>query len=219
MSKKSFPIVMGIVGLLIASLACSRLTGSPASGFQATADAAFTQASSGAATAGAQGSSAEATANAAFTQAAGQGNSAEATANAAATELVATANAAGGTGGGDATATPQTGQPTAEATSSGGGGGTTADGGPSDVPLVNADNTILIASAQLVSYQTTADIATTIKFYKDAMPNNGWTADATTTVETPTATVLAFKKDNRSAQVSITGDPTSKKTIVLITIS
>jgi hypothetical protein len=218
MSKKSLPIVMTMTGLLIATLACNRLTGSPASGFQATANAVYTQAASGAATVGVQGNSAEATANAALTQAVGQGNSAEATANAAATELVATANAAGGTGG-DATATPETGQPTAEATSSGGGGGTTADGGPSDIPLVDANNTILIASAQLVSYQTTADIATTIKFYKDSMPSNGWTADPTTSVETPTATVLAFKKDNRAAQVSIAGDPTSNKTIVLITIS
>jgi len=106
--------------------------------------------------------------------------------------------------------------PTAEATTA--GGGATADGGPTDIPLVNADNTVLLASAQLVSYQTTADIATTIKFYKDAMPTNGWTADANLTVETPTATVLAFTKDTRSAQVSITGDPTSSKTIVVITV-
>jgi hypothetical protein len=155
MSKKSLPILFPMVVLLFASLACNALSGGAASGFQATANAAFTQAAAGAATAGVQGSSAEATANAALTQAVGQGSSLEATANAAATEANATANAV--TGGTDATATPAGDQPTAEATTA--GGGTTADGGPADIPLVNAANTVLLASAQLVSYQTTADAA------------------------------------------------------------
>jgi len=214
MSRKSMPILFPMIVLLFASLACNAISGGAASGFQATANAAFTQAAAGAATAGVQGSSLEATANALASQAVGSGDSAQATADAASTEAIATANAVTG---GDASATPAGDQPTAEATTA--GGGATADGGPTDIPLVNADNTVLLASAQLVSYQTTADIATTIKFYKDAMPTNGWTADANLTVETPTATVLAFTKDTRSAQVSITGDPTSSKTIVVITVS
>jgi hypothetical protein len=217
MSKKSLPIVFPIVVLLIASLACNRLTGGAASGPQATVDAAFTQAAASAATAGVQGSSVEATANAAASQAVGAGDSGLATANAAATEAIATTNAATGGNTSDSTATPAADQPTAAATTA--GGGSTANGGPDDIPLVDANNTVLVASAQLVSYQTSADAATTIKFYKDTMPTKGWTVDANLTVETPTATILAFTKDSRSAQVSITGDPTSQKTIVVIMVS
>jgi hypothetical protein len=70
----------------------------------------------------------------------------------------------------------------------------------------------------LVSYQSKTDMATVVKFYKDEMPKNGWTQDTATSVETGTAVILAYKKDSRQAQVSVTTDPTGKQTVVLITI-
>lgn len=194
MSKKSLPLLLPIVVLLIASLACSRLTGGTTSGFQATADAAFTQAAAGA-----------------------QGSGALATANAAATALVATANAATSGNPGAATATPAGDQPTAAATSSGGGGGTTADGGPSDVPLIDAHNTVQVASANLISYITDADLATVVTFYKDAMPKNGWTLNAAGSVETASAATLSFSKAGRNAQVTI--GTANGKTVVAITVA
>ena len=206
MSKKSLPFFVPLAVLLFASLACNAITGGgTTSGFQATANAAFTQAASGAATAGAQGSSLEATANAAGT------------------EAIATANAAGGDiTGGDSTATPAADQPTEAPTDTTGGtgdGGNPVSGGPQDIPVIGGDNTVLLATDQVVSYESKSDFATVVKFYKDEMPNNGWTQDSTTSVETANATVLAFTKDNRQAQVSITTDPTSQQTVVLITIS
>jgi hypothetical protein len=201
-SKKSLPFFVPLAVLLFASLACNAISGGgTATGFQATANAAFTQAAAGAATAGALS------------------NSGAATANAAATEVVATANAAtGGTTGGDVTATPAAGQATAAATQAGGGGGAVS-GGPADIPVVTGDNTVLLATDQVVSYESKAAFDTVVKFYKDEMPKNGWTQNASTSVETANATVLAYTKDSRQAQVSITTNPTSKATVVLITIS
>src|SRR6202040_755964 len=128
------------------------------------------------------------------------------------TSALATANAASS---GEPTAThAAAGQPTAAATDSGTGG--SASGGPSDIPIVAGQNTILIANSQLVSYQTAVDYAAVVKFYKDAMPKNGWTLDTSASVETSSATVLAYSKDNRKVQVSVATDPTSKQTVVLI---
>src|SRR5579859_2024355 len=186
MSKKALPFFVPMAVLLFASLACNAISGGGIpSGAQATVNAAYTQAASGAATAGAQG------------------NSAAATANAAATQLVATANAATGGGGGAATATTAAGQPTA-ASSGGGGGGGTVNGGPQDIPVIDASAKVQVATENVLNYSTTADIATVVKFYKDAMPKSGWTLDASLSVETANASTVAFTKDTRKAVIAIT---------------
>jgi hypothetical protein len=204
MTRKQLPFFAAFIVLLFGAMACACLgSGVGVPGFQATANAAFTQASSGAATAGAQG------------------NTLAATAAVEATNAAATASAAGGSSA-QATPTKASGGTTSEATattaSSGGGGGGSANGGPSDVPVVKGDNTILLINQQLVSYQTKVSFADTVKFYKGAMPENGWKEDTATSVETQNADVLAYTKDNRKAQVSITADPNSGQTVVLITI-
>jgi hypothetical protein len=208
-TRKQLPFFIGFFVLMFGAMACACLgSGVGISGFTATANAALTQASSAAT----QGSSLSGTASAA-------GSSAEATANAEATQAVATANAAGGSTSGQATATTASGsEPTAAATTSGSGSTGGASGGPSDIPVVQGDNTILLVNAQLVSYQTKTDFATTVKFYKDQMPKNGWTQDTSTSIETTNASVLAYTKDTRKANVSVTKDPTSGQTMVLITI-
>jgi len=206
MSKKSLPFFVPLAVLLFASLACNAITGGagPGSGIQATANAAFTQAASGAATAGAVGSSAGATANAAATQ------------------LVATANAASGgnTNSSEPTATTAAaGEATAAATapSSGGGGGGPVSGGPQDIPVIDANSTVQVANQNVVSYITTADVPTVVKFYKDAMPKSGWTLDASLTVETATASTVGFTKDNRKAVVTIGSQ--NGQTVVAILVS
>jgi hypothetical protein len=202
MTRKQLPFFAAFIVLLFGAMACACLgSGVGISGFQATANAAFTQSVSAASTAAAQS------------------GGLEATAAVEATNAVATANAAGGSTV-SATATQGSGgaQPTAAATASSSGGGGSASGGPSDVPVVKGDNTILLINQQLVSYQTKVSFADTVKFYKGAMPENGWKADASTTIETQNADVLAYTKDNRKAQVSITADPNSGQTVVLITI-
>ena len=186
MSQKKIPLplflTLGI--LMFGSLACACFASGPSlSGFQATANAAFTQASSAAGTAGAVG------------------NSFAGTAEAESTQAKATANAAGG----NATAAPTT------------AGGATG-GGPADIPLMPGDKSNLIAGAQFVTYVTKSALPAVATFYKDAMPKNGWTADATTTVETPAATILGYKKDTHVAIVTISKDPSSGQTLVAIAL-
>ena len=91
-------------------------------------------------------------------------------------------------------------------------------GGPSDIPLMPGDKSNLIANAQLVTYVTKSALPAVATFYKDAMPKNGWTADATTTVETPAATILGYKKDAHAAIVTISKDPSSGQTLVAIVL-
>jgi hypothetical protein len=196
MSKKKFPFFLAFIVLIFSAMACACLgSGSGITGFQATANAVLTQV-------GAAGSSLVATANAASTQ------------------DMATANASGGTTGGQATPTTGAGGAATAAPTSAGGGGSPASGGPSDIPLVDsAQNTVQLATDKLLTYETKADFATAVKFYKDAMPKNGWTADATTTVETPNASVLAFTKGSSTAQISITPNPADGQTVVVIVVS
>ncbi len=197
MTRKQLPYFVAFLVLMFGAMACACLgSGTGIGGFQATANAAFTQAAAGAATAGALAGTAGAS-----------GNSAVATANAAATQANATAGANGG-------AT----QPEATAAATAGGTGGTASGGPSDIPLVSGQNNVLFATDQLVTYQTKTDIAAVATFYKDAMPKNGWTADTTSSVETATAAVLTYKKDTRTASVTIGKDPSSGQTLVAIAV-
>lgn len=189
MTRKQLPFFIAFLVLLFGAMACACLgSGGGLGGFQATA-------------------------NAALTQAVGQGNSLSATANAAATEAIATANAAGGgnTSGGP-TAT------TAAAAATTGSGGTGGTGGTSDVPLMTGDNSNVVTTSSAVAYQTKADSAAVVTFYKDAMPKNGWTADATKTVESSFGSVLAYTKDTRLALITIAKDPTGGGTTVAIAV-
>ncbi len=180
--------------LVLASLACNTITGGGLNNAQATANAVLTAGVSGdfAATADAAKATADALVNSAGEQ----------TATPKPTE--------GGITPPDATETPA-----GVATDSSGIG----DEPPSDVPIIDAKNSNLVASAQFVSYQTDADYKTAVSFYKDGMSKNGWTLDANASFESDTASIMDFTKDNRTATVTITPDTTTKTTIILITIS
>ena len=191
MQLKKFSALLAAALLVLASLACNAITGGPLNSAQSTANAVLTSAASG---------DFEATAE-----------SAKATADAALNNLgEATETVEPGPVGEEATETPE-----AEPTDSGGFGGDA----PSDVPIIEAQNNILFTSPEIVSYETEADYATTVQFYKDEMPNNGWEIDTSLSIETDSATILQFAKDNRQASVSVTVDTNTNATIVLITIS
>jgi hypothetical protein len=192
MHPKPISAVLAATLLVAASLACNTITGGGLNNAQATANAVLTAGVSGdfAATADAAKATADALLNSGGDQ----------TATPKATE-------AGGT---EATETPS--------------GAATADTGlggqaPDDVPIIDAQNSNLFTSAEIVSYQTDADYQTAVSFYKDGMTSNGWTIDANTSVETETATILYCTKDNRQATVTITPDTNAKTTTVLILIS
>jgi hypothetical protein len=147
----------------------------------------------------------QATANAALTQAAGaagtagaQGSALSATAAAAGTQAIATANAAGAT------------QPTAAATPA-----STSDNaasGPKDVPLIDP-HTVVSASAQELTYNTTADVQTVAKFYEDQMPKLGWAAQGTPFV-TDSVAKMSFDKTGQIVTIGISVDPKSRQTVV-----
>jgi hypothetical protein len=191
MHLKPTAAIMAVTLLALASLACNAVTGGGLNNAQATANAVLTAAVSGDSAATAS----EATAAAA-----------QATADAlinAPDEATATARP---TGDGDAT-------PNATEAPAG-----TGNEAPSDVPIIDAQNSDFFATASAVSYLTDADFKTTVSFYKDAMPNNGWTLDANTSIETDSATILYYTKDNRQATVTLTPGTQANTTLVLITI-
>jgi hypothetical protein len=178
--------------LVLASLACNTITGGGVNNLQATANAALTAGFSG--DFGATATAAQATVEAAIN---GVG---EAPATSRPTEA--------GNNPAEATETPA-----AAVTES-----TGFSGAPDDVPILDAQNTVLISSADVVSYQTDADFATAVQFYKDEMPNNGWTFEANLSVETNGSAVLTFTKDNRRASVTVTLEPNTKTVIIAIAI-
>jgi hypothetical protein len=192
MHSKPVSALVAVTLLVLASLACNTITGGGLNNAQATADAALTAAFSGDFEATAE--SAEATAEAAID------GIDEATTEPEPTEA-------------DDDPPQATEEPIATDTTGFGGEA------PDDVPIIDAENTILFTSAEIVSYQTTADYQTTVTFYKDGMPDNGWSIDPNASVETDTATILYCTKDNRQASVSITVDSNTNTVLVLVTIS
>jgi hypothetical protein len=76
-------------------------------------------------------------------------------------------------------------------------------GGPSDIPMVQGVNTDVHVASADASYVTTVDFACIVKFYKDAMPKNGWTEDTTVAKETADSADLLFDKDTGKAVLSI----------------
>jgi hypothetical protein len=194
MHVKPISVITATTLLVLASLACNTITGGGLNNVQATANAALTAAVSGgfAATADAAKATVDALLNSAG----------EETATPIPTEAGITPP--------DATETPS--------------GAATADTGfggeaPEDVPIIDAQNTNLFATAEFVSYQTDADYKTAVSFYKEGMPKNGWILDANSSVESDSGSILYFTKDNRHASVTITPDTASKTTIILITIA
>jgi len=95
---------------------------------------------------------------------------------------------------------------------------TAVSAGPSDVPIIQGENVIEIVDAHAVIYSTKVDWVAVVAFYKDAMPKNGWTADASESVERTNGANLFFKKDNRTAIMVINNDLLHGRTQVSITV-
>ncbi len=94
----------------------------------------------------------------------------------------------------------------------------TATGGPEDIPVLEGENENFFASPEVVTYFSPATYDELVTFYKEQMPANGWELDATLSTEFGGVAVLTFKKDNRTASVTISPDPSSGKTVIAIGI-
>lgn len=91
---------------------------------------------------------------------------------------------------------------------------------PADIPLVDKSTiTNFFGMADLVSYTTNMDFQSVVSFYKSQMPTNGWSEDKSTTYEMSGTTSLGYTKDNKSAIVVITNDPTSNLILVVVTVT
>ncbi len=122
-------------------------------------------------------------------------------------DMLATADALGtqaASQGGDQLATAQ-----ALATQAGGEA-------PDDIPLVDGEKSDLFTSPFVVSYATSLDLASVTEFYQVEMPANGWDFDEETSVISDFASVLMYRKTDRTATVTITPIPGMAQTIVQI---
>ena len=89
---------------------------------------------------------------------------------------------------------------------------------PADIPLVEGTREDFTATGSLVSYTTALQFTDVVNFYKTHMPENGWTLDEQSSLETSNSAILNYTKSNRTALVIINVDPANNKTIVAITI-
>jgi hypothetical protein len=93
-------------------------------------------------------------------------------------------------------------------------------GQPEDVPLLAEETrSQFFANASIISYATSVDLPTSINFYKTSMPFNGWEPISEGNLETESAAILRYAKDDRIATVTLTASPLTRQTVVLITIT
>lgn len=90
---------------------------------------------------------------------------------------------------------------------------------PPDIPLAEEDPEGLVASSDLVTYNTKLPLAEVIQFYETQMPANGWTPNEDEHLYADYAVFLSFSKENRQATVAISAIPGSEQTTVVIAIS
>ena len=88
-----------------------------------------------------------------------------------------------------------------------------AGGGTGEFPMVD-DATEVFAMAGLMSYTSKLDVEAVLQFYKDQMPQAGWTL-AEEFVAGPVG-LLTFTNGDRSAQVTVTYDQGSDQVSVAI---
>lgn len=89
---------------------------------------------------------------------------------------------------------------------------------PPDIPVLPIEKENFFGTKDLVSYFVDLAFADVLDFYKKEMPNNGWTEKEMGSFVSQETAVLQFEKPDRDAIVTISVDPSSGKTIVLISI-
>lgn len=89
---------------------------------------------------------------------------------------------------------------------------------PSDIPVLKEGMSDLYASANIVKYNTPTELSKAIDFYKSNMPAQGWTKNDTGTLISDYTAVLNYTKGTRSASVSLSVNPATKQTLIIITI-
>ncbi len=89
---------------------------------------------------------------------------------------------------------------------------------PPNIPLVGGEINDFFGSSSLVSYTTSMNLDDVIDFYRNAMPNYGWSTGDDTSVLTSTYAVLSFMNADQRCTVTLSVNPLNDDTIVLISI-
>ena len=91
---------------------------------------------------------------------------------------------------------------------------------PEDIPIITGGEVSnLFTNQATVSYYVDRDLPRVINFYRNSMPQLGWSDVSDENSITDTAAVLKFFKPERVASVTLTSNPFNQQTVVLITIT
>jgi len=91
---------------------------------------------------------------------------------------------------------------------------------PEDVPIISpGDVSNLFTNQATVSYYVDLELPSVVTYYRNTMPQYGWTDVSDEKSIRDEAAVLKFFKPDRVASVTLTANPLNRQTIVLITIT
>jgi hypothetical protein len=91
---------------------------------------------------------------------------------------------------------------------------------PEDIPIISdGDVTYLFTNQATVSYHVQSELAPVLTYYRNTMPQFGWTDVSDENSIRDEAAVLKFFKPERVASITLTANPINQQTIVLITIT
>lgn len=89
---------------------------------------------------------------------------------------------------------------------------------PSDIPMPDGEKQIMGVTPQSVSYTIGISLQGVLAFYEEEMPKKGWSKSVQGSVVTQDAAVINFEKPGERAILTLSIDPGSGQTIVLITL-
>jgi len=101
--------------------------------------------------------------------------------------------------------------------SSGSTGSSAFEGVPADIPMpAESEVTNIFVVTDMISYNTTQDLAAIAEFYRSNMPGLGWTL--ATDRPSDTAVYFDFTKGDRDVQMNLTAGEGSNQTLVVMYI-
>ncbi|GAB4472792.1 MAG: hypothetical protein Kow0088_07650 [Anaerolineales bacterium] len=87
-----------------------------------------------------------------------------------------------------------------------------------DIPIIEGEKENLVTTQSTISYLVAVPFADVLSFYKQEMPQNGWTIQESISQVQENSALLNYTKGNRIASISISFNPANQKTIVVITL-
>ena len=90
---------------------------------------------------------------------------------------------------------------------------------PDDIPIISeGEVTNLLTNPSVISYYVTVDLPQVVDFYQTTMPEQDWVDVTDSNLIKADAAVLKFFKPDRVATITLTANPISHQTVVLIAI-